>query len=61
MNKVMQYLKDVRTEVAKVNWPTKPEIYGATVLVVVLSIIMALFVFGCDQALQFVVGLFLRA
>jgi len=61
MNKVIQYLKDVRTEVAKVNWPTKPEIYGATVLVIVLSIIMALFVFTCDQALQFVVGLFLRA
>jgi len=61
MNKIIQYLKDVRTEVAKVNWPTKPEVYGATVLVIVLSIIMALFVFTCDQALQFVVGLFLRA
>ena len=60
MNKVTQYLKDVRTEVSKVNWPTKQEVYGATVLVIVLSIIMALFVFGCDQALQFLVSLFLR-
>jgi len=60
MNKVIQYFKDVRTEVAKVNWPTKAEVKGATILVIILSIIMAIFVFGCDQVLQFVVGLFLR-
>jgi preprotein translocase subunit SecE len=61
MNKIIQYFKDVRTEVAKVNWPTKDEVRGATVLVICLSIASSLFVFACDQVLQSVIGIFLRA
>ena len=60
MNKVVQYFKDVRTEVAKVNWPTKTEIKGATVLVVIFSIIVSLYTFLGDQILQRIIGLFLR-
>ncbi|MFP4012985.1 MAG: preprotein translocase subunit SecE [Chitinispirillaceae bacterium] len=60
MQKFIQYLKDVRTEVAKVSWPTKNEVTGATVLVIVLSVIVSLYVLACDQALQFAIGLFLR-
>jgi preprotein translocase subunit SecE len=54
-------LKDVRAEMAKVNWPNKKEVSGASVLVVVFSIVMALFVFACDQGLQAVIGMFLMA
>lgn len=61
MNKLIQYLKDVRAEVAKVNWPTKDEVKGATILVVVLSCVMALYVFACDQLLGEGLGLFLDA
>jgi len=61
MNKMIQYFKDVRVEVAKVNWPTKNEVTGATVLVVALSVAMSLFIFACDQTLQNAIGLFLRA
>ncbi|MDR3011784.1 MAG: preprotein translocase subunit SecE [Chitinispirillales bacterium] len=59
MKKIVQYLKDVRTEVAKVNWPTKDDVKGATILVIVLSCVFAVYVFACDQALQAAVGLFL--
>ena len=55
MNRVIQYLKDVRAEVAKVNWPTQKDVKAATILVIVLSIVMALYVFACDQALQAVI------
>ena len=61
IKKIVQYLKDVRSEVAKVNWPTKDEVTGATVLVIALSVVMSLYIFACDQALQAAVGLFLRA
>jgi len=61
MSKVMQYLRDVRAEVAKVNWPTKDEVKGATILVIVLSIVMAVYIFACDQSLQAAIGLFLGA
>ena len=61
MKKFIQYLKDVRTEVGKVNWPTKDEVKGATILVVILSCVMAVYVFACDQGLQAAMGLFLTA
>jgi preprotein translocase subunit SecE len=59
MNKFIQYLKDVRAEVAKVSWPTQTEVKGATVLVIVFSIVAALYVFACDQGLQAAVSVLL--
>jgi preprotein translocase subunit SecE len=61
MNKAIQYLKDVRAEMAKVNWPNKKEVQGATILVIALSVVMSIYVFSCDQMLQFVIGLLLGA
>jgi len=60
MNKLIQYLKDVRSELVKVSWPQRNEVSGATILVVVLSLVMALFVFACDKALMYLFGLFLK-
>lgn len=61
MGKIMQYFRDVKAEVAKVNWPTRTEVTGATVLVIVLSVAVSIYVFACDQGLQAAIGLFLRA
>jgi preprotein translocase subunit SecE len=60
MNKIIQYLKDVRSEMAKVSWPTKNDVSGATLLVVVLSILVSIFVWACDKVLVTVMGLFLN-
>jgi len=60
MDKLIQYLKDVRSEMAKVSWPQRNEVTGATVLVVVLSIVFSIFVYGCDKLLLYFVGLFLK-
>jgi preprotein translocase subunit SecE len=56
MNKLMQYLKDVRGEMVKVSWPTWNELSGATVLVCILSVVMSLFVFACDWAIGHVLN-----
>ena len=61
MNKIIQYLKNVRAEMAKVSWPTRTEVTSATVLVVVLSIVVSLYVYACDKVLFFVLGFFLRS
>lgn len=61
MQKLMQYLKDVRSEMLKVSWPTWNELTGATMLVIILSIIMALFVFACDRSLGFIMKLLLQS
>jgi preprotein translocase subunit SecE len=60
MQKIIQYLKDVRAEMMKVSWPARNELLGATVLVIVLSILMALFVYACDQVINRLVGLLLQ-
>ncbi|MBN1577089.1 MAG: preprotein translocase subunit SecE [Chitinispirillaceae bacterium] len=60
MDKFIQYLKDVRSEMAKVSWPQRNEVTGATILVVVLSILFSVFVYACDKVLLFIVGLFLN-
>jgi preprotein translocase subunit SecE len=60
MQKIIQYLKDVRLEMIKVSWPTRHELFGATVLVIALSLMMAVFVYACDQVINRLVGLLLQ-
>jgi preprotein translocase subunit SecE len=60
MQKLIQYLKDVRAELIKVSWPARNELVGATVLVIILSIMMAIFVYACDQVINRLVGLLLQ-
>ena len=52
IQKAVNYVKDVRTEMAKVSWPTRGELYESTIIVLVLSLILAVFVFGVDQGLS---------
>ena len=52
MNKISQYLSDVRQEVSKVSWPTREELYGSTTVVLVFCLILSLFVFGVDFLLN---------
>ncbi|MBD3346217.1 MAG: preprotein translocase subunit SecE [Chitinivibrionales bacterium] len=59
MKKFIQYLKDVRVEMSKVSWPSRDELISATVLVSVLSIIVAICVKAFDLALSRVLNIFL--
>jgi preprotein translocase subunit SecE len=61
ISKVIQYLKDVKAEMMKVNWPTQKDVTAATTLVICLSTVMAIYIFVCDSGLQALMGLFLRA
>jgi preprotein translocase subunit SecE len=61
MQKLMQYLKDVRSEMLKVTWPTWNELTGATILVIILSLILSLFVKMCDLGIGALLKLFLQS
>jgi preprotein translocase subunit SecE len=61
MQKLLQYLKDVRSEMLKVTWPTWNELTGATILVIILSLIMAVFVKLCDMGIGSLLRMFLRS
>src|SRR5438094_8252820 len=53
---VRQFLKEVRVELNKVNWPTRQELMAYTVVVVVAVVVLTSLVFGLD--LVFAKGVF---
>ncbi len=50
------FLQQVRTETAKVTWPSRRETLISTVMVVVFAIIASIFFFAADQLMAFGVG-----
>ncbi len=45
-----QFLSQVRTEAAKIVWPTRRETMMTGIMVVIMTSLLALFFFGVDSA-----------
>jgi len=58
--RVVRYLREVRTEMGKVTWPQKKEIIGSTLVVIVSVFLVSFFLGLVDLGLQRLVGLVLR-
>jgi preprotein translocase subunit SecE len=57
-----EFIQQVRQEAAKVTWPTRRETMITTVMVLIMVALAALFFFGVDTVLSYVVNkLLLRA
>jgi preprotein translocase subunit SecE len=54
-----EFLQQVRTEVAKVTWPTRRETLTTTVMVLIMAIIASIFFLIADQVIGWAVGLLL--
>ena len=54
-----EFLQQVRTEVAKVTWPTRRETVVTTIMVLALSVATALFFLAADWVLSQLVTLVL--
>lgn len=56
-----KFIREVRTEVGKVTWPTRRETIVSTVMVLVLALIAALFFLAVDGifavAIRWILGL----
>ena len=52
LNKAVKYLEDVKHEMSKVHWPSRAELRDSSTIVVVLSLILAAFIFAIDQGLN---------
>lgn len=48
LGKIITFLKEVRIEVKKVNWPTREEVWRNTLLVIAVSFVVALYLGGID-------------
>lgn len=55
----MQFLKEAKTELMKVNWPTKQQTINYTLIVVVISIVIAAFLGGLDYFFEYLLKTFL--
>lgn len=50
--KVGEFLQQVKAELQKVTWPTRKETYGSTMVVIVLVLMVAVFLWVVDTALS---------
>ena len=60
IHKVVTFLKEARVELKKVSWPTKDELIGSTIIVMIITIILAIFIGVCDYFLSKFIGLLIR-
>ncbi len=53
IHRLVQFLKEVRGEVAKVTWPGGNEVKGATWVVIVVCIFVAVVIWIIDKIINF--------
>jgi preprotein translocase subunit SecE len=54
------FLQQVRSETAKVTWPSRRETMISTVMVLVMVVFAALFFFAADQLMGWILGYVLQ-
>ncbi len=50
--KINNFIQEVKTEMAKVSWPSKQELKGTTIIVIVLTLIFSVFILFTDKLLE---------
>ena len=51
MEKLAKYYKETMAELRKMTWPSKDELIGSTIVVIVVSLIVAIFIGIVDRLL----------
>ncbi len=60
LNKIIDYTRKVYLEMRKVTWPTRNEITNSTIVVIIISAIVAVIIFALDTVFSSVLGLIIR-
>ncbi len=55
-NKFKGFFKDIKTEMSKVSWPSKDELIGSTIVVIVSLAVLSAFIGVCDVVLSKIVN-----
>lgn len=58
--KLKQFLREVRAEMEKVTWPGRQEVQAATLVIIALVLLLAVFIGGVDFIVSRLLGLFFR-
>lgn len=59
--RITNYFKGVRAEVARVSWPTRNEIISLTALILLLVVIVTLYIWGVDGILGTLLKILVRS
>ena len=57
---LLKYLKEVRVELGKVTWPTRAEATHLTIIILLSSLAVGLYIGGLDLAFTSLLGTFLK-
>jgi len=60
LDKILQFLREVKVELKKVTWPSRKQTIGSTVVVIVLVIVVSLFLGIVDIGLSSLIRVILR-
>ncbi|MFC1549036.1 preprotein translocase subunit SecE [Candidatus Omnitrophota bacterium] len=60
MLKIGNFFSQVKTEMQKVSWPSRNELISSTIVVLVSTILLALYIGCCDLVLSRVINVLIR-
>ena len=60
LGKVRLFLTEVRNELKRVTWPTQKEVYATTVVVILFSAVIGIYLFVLDFGINTLMGWVLR-
>jgi preprotein translocase subunit SecE len=60
LEKLRSFLREVRAEMEKVTWPGRKEVQAATLVIIALVLLLAVFIGAVDFVVSRVLGLFFR-
>jgi len=60
MTSIINYLKSVKAELANVVWPSKKSTINHTLLVILISVVVAIVLFELDNLFALILSLFIK-
>ncbi len=54
--KLKNFLRDVKSELKKVTWPSRPEVTNTTVVVIVATVVIGFYLFFWDIVASWLIG-----
>jgi preprotein translocase subunit SecE len=60
IKKIIQFLKEVKNELKKVTWPGRKEVINSTIVVLIATAILTIFLYLVDVGLSRLVGIIIK-
>ena len=58
--RIVNYLKGLKAEVARVSWPTRNEVISLTALILLLTVVVTVYIWGVDGIIGTLLRIFVQ-